>query len=184
MTRTDPAARGEKGSSLLEVLIAMAILLFLMVGVLSMFSVAFLSNMGAAARTEMTYKAQQVAGAIQYLNYMQRTTPAKVPASSVTGLSFPLNLTATPAKITDLSAGALKYPYWGPPASGADDNVDVVNAANLRYDIFVSSTAPDAEGLVTVTVSVIPHTGTTAGPRYLGSAMKWKEVDYVTQLTP
>jgi hypothetical protein len=173
--------KGEGGSSLLEVLIAMAILLFLMIGVLSMFSMAYLQNLGSAARTEMTYKAQQVADVIHLLNYMQRTQQP-LPAATETGLTFPL-ASGTSVNITQLSGSALQYPYWGPPSSSEPNAAGVVDPANLRYTIQVNVTGP-TNGLMTVTVSVVPNTAASnpGGPQYLGNKIRWKEVDYAIQL--
>ena len=178
----DRNKKREGGSSLLEVLIAMAVLLFLMIGVLSMFSMAYLQNLGSAARTEMTYKAQQVADVIHLLNYMQRTQQT-LPASADTGLTFPL-VSGTSVNITDLSSGsALKYPYWGPPSATLPSAAGIVDPANLRYTIQVNVTGP-TNGLMTVTISVIPNTSSSnpAGGRYIGNKIRWKEVDYAIQL--
>jgi hypothetical protein len=170
---------GEGGSSLLEVLIAMAVLLFLMIGVLSMFSMAYLQNLGSAARTDMTYKAQQVADVIHLLNYMQRTQQM---LPSTTGLTFPL-ASGTSVTITQLSGSGLQYPYWGPPSSSVPSATGIVDPANLRYTIQVSVTGP-TNGLMTVTISVVPNTTTSnaSGARYLGNKIRWKEVDYAIQL--
>ncbi len=175
----------EKGSSLIEILVAMAILMFLMVGVLSMFSMAYLMNLGAAARTEMTYKAQQVADVVRYLNFLHRSAPASVPASINTGLAFPLT-SGTTATITALSGSALQFAYWGAPNGTLPDAAGILNPNDLRYNITVSVTGPNAAGLVTLTVAVVPNTSTSnaTGKRYLGPNMRWKEVDYVTQLPP
>jgi hypothetical protein len=184
-----PSASGkasrESGSSLLEVLIAVAILMILMVGVLSMFSMAYLMNLGSAARTEMTYKAQQVSDVIRYLNLIQRSAPASLPASTDTGLTFPLTA-GTPVTITALSGSNLLYPYWGSPTSTLLDAAGIVDPGDMPYDITVGIAGPDAAGVVTVSVAVVPNTAATnpSGQRYIGKNMKWKEVDYVTQLPP
>ena len=177
----DRNKKREGGSSLLEVLIAMAVLLFLMIGVLSMFSMAYLQNLGSAARTDMTYKAQQVADVIHLLNYMQRTQQT-LPASTDTGLTFPL-ASGTSVTITQLSGSSLQYPYWGPPSSSVPSAAGIVDPANLRYTIQVSVTGP-TNGLMTVTVSVVPNSSAsnTTGARYLGNKIRWKEVDYAIQI--
>jgi|WetSurMetagenome_2_1015567.scaffolds.fasta_scaffold08376_2 hypothetical protein len=182
MERTQ--SKRERGSSLLEVLIAMGILMFLLIGVLSMFSAAYLVNMGASARTDMTYKAQQVADAVRYLNTIQHAAPTSLPSSSITGLTFPLALTSTPVKITTKSGANLQYGYWGPPTSTLHDTANIVDPAFMPYDITVGVSAPNGVGLVTVTVSVIPNSKTSnpTGRRYQGTRIQFKEVDYVTQL--
>ncbi|MGA9751856.1 MAG: prepilin-type N-terminal cleavage/methylation domain-containing protein [Acidobacteriota bacterium] len=177
----DRRRKSEGGSSLLEVLIAMAVLLFLMIGVLSMFSMAYLQNLGSAARTDMTYKAQQVADVIHLLNYMQRTQQA-LPASTDTGLTFPL-ASGTSVNITATSGSALKYAYWGSPTAALPNAAGIVDPANLRYLIQVSVTGP-TNGLMTVTVSVVPNSSASniTGARYLGNKIRWKEVDYAIQI--
>jgi hypothetical protein len=177
---------GEKGSSLIEALIASLVLLLLMLGILSMFSMAYLVNLGASARTEMTYKAQQVAEALRYLTYVSRTSGSgSLPSSTDTGLAFPLSATANPVVITTLSGSTLQYRYWGQPSSTLPDAVGVVESpTNKRYEIAVSIAGPDAStGLVTVTIAVSPILS-GSGPRYQGRALRRKEVDYVTQILP
>ena len=184
----DRSKKREGGSSLLEVLIAMAVLLFLMIGVLSMFSMAYLQNLGSAARTDMTYKAQQVADVVRYLNYLQRSQPTTGIPSTIkpyVGLTFPLS-GGTSVTITDVTGSTLTYGYWGPPSSTIPDATGILNPADLPYSITIIIGAPNAVGLVTVTVAVVPNTATQngSGPRYLGMAISHKEVDYVTQLPP
>jgi hypothetical protein len=143
-----------------------------------------LQNLGSAARTEMTYKAQQVADVIRYLNLIQRSNPTAVPSATNTGLEFPLTQnSASPITITTLSGSNLDFGYWGPPTSTLPDAVGVLDPADLRYSIRILVAGPSTSGLETITVQVAPNL-TGAGPRYLNSSVKWKEVDYVIQLPP
>ena len=174
----------ERGSSLLEVLIAMAILMMLMVGILSLFSMAFVSNMGAMARTEMTYKAEQVAEGIRYLNFVYKTNPTSLPSSTITGITLPLAATSTPINLTTVSGSALTYSYWGYPTSAAPNNIGIIDPQDLPYQVLVSVSAADATtGLASITVTVSPA-ATTIGRKYMGAKMAWKEVNYVAQLLP
>jgi type II secretory pathway pseudopilin PulG len=178
------AANHERGSSLIEVLIALFILMVLMIGILSMFSMAYVTNLGSAARTEMTYKAQQVADTIRYLNFLEHANSAVVPSSTTTGLTFPLSA-GGPINISALNGSALKYPYWGLPSSTSQDSAGIVDPNNmLRYSINVTIAGPNALGLMTITVAVVPNSDTSnpTGSRYIGAGIKGKEIDYVIQL--
>ncbi|KAA0250409.1 MAG: hypothetical protein EDX89_22830 [Acidobacteria bacterium] len=162
-------ARSARGSSLVEVLIAIAILALMMVGVLQMFSVALVTNYGSAARTEMTYKAQQVVENLRMIYFLGETNPAVFTASGV-----PATMAAT---------SVLTWAFWGP--SGANC-VEPSSPYRLAYSV----TDGGAFWIVTVTATPkenpqAPIAGPTPAPgdrTYLGSGSKLKRVDYVAQL--
>ncbi len=68
--RVPEKVEGEKGSSLIEVLVALLIMLFLMIGILQMFALSYMVNLGSAARTELTYKCEQVMESLRYFSYL------------------------------------------------------------------------------------------------------------------
>ncbi|MDL1950241.1 hypothetical protein FBQ97_10560, partial [Acidobacteria bacterium ACD] len=111
-------ARSARGSSLVEVLIAIAILALMMVGVLQMFSVALVTNYGSAARTEMTYKAQQVVENLRMIYFLGETNPAVFTAS---GVPATMAATTQPLRLPESETGdssVLTWAFWGP--SGAN----------------------------------------------------------------
>src|SRR5512135_62154 len=90
----DRETGGERGSSLIEVMVALMIMLFLMIGVLQLFSMAYLVNLGAGARTEMTMRAEQVMENIRTIQALTAlnggTVPTSISSIGTTGLSFPI----------------------------------------------------------------------------------------------
>jgi len=165
----------ERGSSLIEVLVALLIMLFLMIGVLQLFSMSYLVSMGSGARTEMTYKAQQVVENMRYLQYLTKAAPKGLghapPGTTTTiGMTFPIAGTATGTLDPTTNT------YWGP--TGA--NVFPSTSTNTTpYQI--SYAIADATTWWQVTVTVTPTT-VSGAKAYLGAAITHKRVDYVAQL--
>jgi type II secretory pathway pseudopilin PulG len=154
----------EKGSSLIEVVIALLILLILMVGILQMFSMAFASNMNAGATTDLIYKAQQTAEILKYAFYQQGTGGVTVglPSGALDAGTHTL-----PASNSD--AG---WDFWGPEKMG------VVDRPGTPYE--VRYTVADAGADWTLVVSARPRT--SGGARYVGAALKGKVVEYAVQI--
>lgn len=182
MRRARGGARSESGSSLVEVLIAIAILALMMVGVLQMFSVALVTNYGSAARTEMTYKAQQVVENLRMIYFLGQTSPGIFTTS---GVPQTMVATTSPLRLPEASTDTttLTWAYWGPSGANCVE-------PNSPYRLAYSVTDGGAFWIVTVTASpkdnpTAPVTGPTpvpGGRTYLGSGSKLKRVDYVAQL--
>ena len=169
-----PQAPRERGTSLVEVLVALLIFLFLMIGVLQMFSMAFIINKGSEARTEMTYKCQQVVENLRYLNalyvgsdYSTAVLPANV------GVNFTSLADGYTYDFYNYSQTQLDASYWGP--SGAN----VVESVNPRYALSLAVT--DGGDVWTVTVTARPNPNDDAN-RYLGVQPARRIVEYVAQL--
>lgn len=162
----------ERGSSLIEVLVALMIMLFLMIGVLQLFSMAYLVNLGSGARTEMTYKCQQAAENIRLLNYLQRggfTVPAG------TGMTLPITAATTaPAYLPYTSSELASAPYWGSGQS------NVVEGPNMPYKLYYQ--IADGGAFWVVTCSAIPTDAAGSGRRYKGTGIGHKRIDYVSQI--
>ncbi len=160
----------ERGSSLIEVMVALMIMLFLMIGVLQLFSMAYLVNLGSGARTEMTSKAEQV---IENMRCLQALTKGGATAPSNIGITFPIAAAAS----GDLDPTA--DPYWGPaganvfPTSNSNDT-----PFTIHYAI------EDANPYWRITVSVLPTDKATnsSARQYQGAAIGKKRVDYVATL--
>ena len=169
----------EKGSSLLEVLIALMIMLFLMIGILQMFSMAYLVNLGSGARTEMTYKCQQLAENIRLLNYLAKNG-FTVPAT--TGITFPIAAaTTSPANLPYTATELSTSPYWGPTDASVVDGPDMPYRLSYQIVDGDAGASPPAPGFWIITVSATPNQATTSR-RYLGAGMAHKRVDYVSQM--
>ena len=163
--------RPRRGSTLIEVLIAMAILALLMVGVLQLFSLSLLTDSGSAARTDMTLKAQQVAENLRYLHFV-RKSGGTLPAN--TGLPA----TPTDGLVTDLpyDGTEAEWAYWGP------NGANVFEQASPPFRVSYTYAASTTPNYWFVTVSVIPSAPTAAGVNYLGTSARSKRVDYVCQV--
>jgi hypothetical protein len=173
--RTGAFAR--RGSSFVEVLLAMTIMALVLVGILQMFSVSLVINKGAAARTQMLFKCEQVVENIRWYYY-------------VTSHSL-----ATPANtgIPVLAAGTVNLPYvttdlgwdfWGP--GGANVIERDSGPYQISYTIVndAAQTLNSGTAVWVITVSAVPTNVATA-THYLGIGTNGggKRVDYVAQFT-
>jgi prepilin-type N-terminal cleavage/methylation domain-containing protein len=177
--------RRERGSSFIEILIALAILAVLMVGVLQMFSVALIMNNGSSARTDLLYKAQQVVENLRLIQFLERSgSPAARIASGIQPLAATTTPIYLPFHATDTST-TLTWAYWGP------DGFAVVDQERLPYRLSYTIENRDANfWLVTVTATPVDNpnlSATLPAPgandrRYLGPASKLKIVTYAAQI--
>jgi hypothetical protein len=168
--RVPERAEGEKGSSLIEVLVALLIMLFLMIGILQMFALSYMVNLGSAARTELTYKCEQVMESLRYFSYLSHEGLA-IPAN--TGISFAEGTYDLP-----YTGSAVASSYWGP------SQADVVEGEDMPYALSVEIQDGDKHGVADqwiVTVSAYPSQAQGAR-KYLGAGIERKRVDYVAQL--
>ncbi len=165
--------RRRRGSTLVEVLIAMAILAMLMVGVLQLFSLALLTDSGSASRSEMTLKAQQVAENLRYLHFLRASNPAAVPAGALLAPSVAAGQSAT----LPYDSSQTGWAYWGP------DGANVFEEENPAYRIsYAYSASPGTPNYLFVTVSVTAGTPGATSLGYVGTSAKVKRVDYVCQV--
>jgi hypothetical protein len=174
-----------RGSSFVEVLIAMTIMALVLVGILQMFSVSLVVNRGSAARTQMLFKCQQVVENIRWYYFVTQGTPplATPGVIGVTGIpalgAITVNL---PYVKTDPG-----WTFWGP--TGAN----VMEAENgpyklsyvIQQDAAQNVPPPSAATAWVITVSAVPTdvAGAAGAPRYVGLNTKGsgKRVDYVAQ---
>jgi hypothetical protein len=157
-----------------EVVIALGILLILMIGVLQMFSMAYLTNLNAAAGTELTSKAQQTAEVLRWALYQEAygstvgVAPNALPVSALTGAPAPTGIAYT---LPDTSSGA-NWNFWGPSGVG------VQTRPSPPYTI--TYTVEDNGG-ASKTVTVRVRAKTTGSNKYVGVAKQGKVVEYVVQ---
>lgn len=171
----------KRGSSLIEVLVAFAILLLLMTGILQMFSLALLTNYGSAARTELTYKAQQTVELLRLIYGL--SAQGQTAMLSAAGVPTSLGVTATDIKLPykDGDTGtSLPWAFWGPAG------VNLVDVQNGPYKMSYGVTDGGRFWLIRVTATPVDYSGndtsTSASQRYLGPGTKVKRVDYVAQI--
>jgi type II secretory pathway pseudopilin PulG len=158
--------RRERGSSLVEVLIAFVIMMVISLSVLQLFSMAMAVNLGSLARTELTYKAQHVAEVIRVLQALGRQTPP-VDLSGQSGIPVPLasGTYRLPVRPTD-AYGA----FWGPLGANVLEEpprVRLVVSVDDRGTVWV------------VTVEALPN---TAEASFVGAGIEQKAVRYVAQI--
>ncbi len=180
--------RATRGSSFVEVLLAMSIMALVLVGILQMFSVSLVINKGSAARTQMLFKCQQVVENIRFFYYLDRsgrTTPpivtesghASGAAMSAPGL-LPLPMNEVPQTFLPYTDPGSPSPwdYWGP--AGAN----VMEQENGPYKISYTIARDNVQGMWVVTVSATP-TDVAGATRYfgVGTGPSGKRVDYVAQ---
>jgi hypothetical protein len=166
-----------RGSSFVEVLLAMTIMALVLVGILQMFSVSLIINKGAAARTQMLFKCQQVVENIRWFYYVTSHSLATppltgIPALGATTVNLPYDGTEP------------EYAFWGP--TGAN----VLEMPNGPYKISYTLVDDATQTLQTgvkvwvITVTAVPTDVATA-THYLGIGTSGggKRVDYVAQFT-
>lgn len=185
--------RARRGSSFIEILVSLALLAVVMVGILQMFSLSLLTNLGSAARTDLLYKAQQVVENLRMVYYLQ--SPAgenNDTARASSGVPANLGVTASPIYLPYYDGDGdttLDWDYWGP------DGFRIVESERLPYRL--SYTVQDPGGtffLVTVTATPVdnpnipvdaslPDVDATNNPnRYRGLGSKLKIVTYSAQI--
>lgn len=159
--------RREAGSSLIEVLIALFVLMILSLGVLQMFSVAHMMNLGAGARTQMTYKCEQVMENVRFgMALITESGAGATPPNS--GIQKAAYIYDLPYLTTDPG-----YSFWGPQGA------NVVEGPNEPYRLSYT-VAPEANFWL-VTVTCTPSR--VAGARlYQGMGISGKRVTYVARI--
>jgi len=153
--------RRQRGLTLIEVLVSFFILFVVTLAVLELISLSISVNLGSAARTEMSYKAQLVAETVRLQHFFDA----------------PQNFAGRNAVCCPLIDGTVALPpsgcesFWGPAGVNAW-RADAPYA--LEYQISTNG------GLRQVTVTAYPlETGAT---RYPGAGIRNKAVRYVAQL--
>jgi hypothetical protein len=152
--------KGERGLTLVEVVIAFFILVVITLAVLQLITIAYWVNLGAIIRTDLTYRAQQVVETIRLQRFLLATGAAPDPCC-------PLN----PGTITNIPPGGCSSDYWGP--TGA--NIVQPNARYLLSYEVVSNPGTGA------TVTVLAQPLLSGGRQYLGPTAN-KSVIYVAQI--
>jgi hypothetical protein len=177
-----------RGSSFVEVLLAMTIMALVLVGILQMFSVSLIINKGAAARTQMLFKCQQVVENIRWYYYVTShslATPLTtgIPPYATVSVGTPVTVNL-PYVTTDP-----EYAFWGPAGANVieRDNGPYKISYTIVNDGGVGGQAlQNGVNVFVITVSAVPTdiAGGSGTVRYLGIGQKsGKRVDYVAQFT-
>ena len=148
--------RRQRGVTLIEVLVAFFILFVVTLAVLQMLSMAYMVNLGALIRTDLTYRAQRVVETIRLQRYRIFLGQAADDLCCPVGLN----------KTKTIAPGDCKA-FWGPDGANVMED-------DARYTLTYSIGANGS-----VTVQAIPLT--SGANVYLGPAAN-KAVVYVAQL--
>ena len=173
-----------KGTTLIEVLFSVAILALIMVGVLQLFFVALQVNRGASARTQLTFKAQQVAENIrlfQFLHSNYSATAAQLPSNALSGIPTAFTQTDVgtefylPYSQTQASTWAHQT-FWGPQGANVIEGSD--GPVRLSYNVTDGGTTWG------ITVTAVPVDKQTSSAAFLGvdANQTSKRVQYVTSV--
>ena len=168
--------RARRGSSFVEVLLAMTIMALVLVGILEMFSVSLIINKGAAARTQMLFKCQQVVENIRWYYFVTRNS-----------LATPLDTGILPLGATTMDLPYVKgdagWGFWGPDGANVMED-EKGGPYKISYTIKDDPKQTLNSGGVVwvITVSAVPTDDATA-TRYFGISTtgSGKRVDYVAQ---
>ena len=164
-----------RGTSLIEVLIAMGIMALMIVGTLQMFFVALASSQSASTRTQLTFKAQQVAENIRWLQY-QAQQYAQTSTQFASGLTIPIQA-ATQGSLPYLDTDA-NYAYWGPAGT------NIIEGTKMPYKLTYSIADNTQAQTWVVTITAVPvqassSAGSAGSNLYRGSNLMQQKVQYV-----
>ena len=164
-----------RGTSLIEVLIAMGIMSLMIVGTLQMFFVALASSQNASTRTQLTFKAQQVAENIRFLQY-QAQQYAQTSTQFASGITIPITA-ATQGSLPYLS-GDPYYAYWGPQGT------NIIEGSQMPYKMTYSIADNTQAQTWIVTITAVPvqassSSGSAGSNLYRGPNLMQQKVQYV-----
>jgi Tfp pilus assembly protein PilV len=163
MRRRAKDRHSERGLTLIEVLVAFFILFVVTLAVLQLFSMAYIVNLGAVVRTDLTYRAERTIETIRMQRFLQ---PNNEGAADPTCCPLDPGSHSVPPTSTCMS-------FWG---SGGVNAVEANAPYILSYTISEPAGNPPSQS-----VTVVAQPQTTGSNRYLGPAAS-KAVIYVAQL--
>ena len=163
MIRQRQRRPGERGLTLIEVLVAMALFFVVTIAILELYSASVAINLGSMARTDLVYKCERVVETIRWVEALK--TLETPPDLSGYGVSLAAQAGSTITLPTDPTDG-----YWG--KSGANVIEDGARYT-LSYDVV------DNVDFWAVTVTARPK---TSGLMYIGAGISSKVVRYVAQI--
>lgn len=162
----------ERGSSLVEVLIALFVLMVLLIGILQMFSAAFVINQKSSLKTLQAYKCQQIAENIRMARIIFGTAGA-VPINS--GIEFNDGFTYS----IPYMAGDDGWAYWGP--AGAN----IVEEQGAKYRLYYrmnQEIPPGGTPVWNLTVTAVEASKIEDGENPYDDRPSLRRVEYVTQM--
>ncbi len=143
--------RKERGSSLVEVLVSLMILLFVLLGVLQLFTMALAVDRSSIAKNEMMGKAHAV---VEIIRLARATNNGMMNGNDSGILPLGPGTRALPTSSLDIN-----YPYWGPAGMGIVDPTS-------RFQISYPVTDGGTEWIVAVLAEPSQQSGSVG---YIGS---------------
>ena len=163
---------GQKGSTLVEILISMVILSFHLVGILQMFGAAFIINQRSATKTLQSYKCQQLSEVIRIVWNINRETGMLPPSASDSGIQFQNGFIG----ILPYNNGDQNWSFWGP--AGAN----IVELPKAPYRLFYRiENDPTNNNLILTTTAVEAKLLNNVEEPYV-QRQDVRRVEYVLQL--
>lgn len=170
----------QRGMMLAEVLVALLIMMFIMIGIVQLLSAALVSDRAAEARTELSYKAQQVVQVLRMAHSValrQGTTPSAL-SPGTTGFTVPI---VAPQSYSELPGDDTEtfWAFWGPDGAGVmENNARYVIGYEIEDGANIVGTGDDNMWVVTVTAEPRNEAGK---PLYVG-VDQTKVVRYVAYI--
>jgi len=177
-----------RGTSLLEVLIAMAIMALMIVGTLQMFFVGLSTSINASNRSLLTLKAQQVAEQVRYLHYQaQAYGDSSLPTwASYLGQNMTQATYSLPYTSSELSDPTTGGTYWGYATQTNPQATNIIEGASMPYKLSytIGSNSTQNTWVVTVTAQPVQVTSNAAQAgsnvyRFRGVELAKQKVQYV-----
>ncbi len=163
------ARRSERGLTLVEILVAFAILFFVTLAILELFTMAYAVQRGAGVKTDLQYRAERAIEVIRWINRLgKQTNPVDLTSDAISGV----RLSAQTGTSVDLptSASDTRWAFWGPAGVG-------VVEANAPYILSYSVETGTSGYIVTVTARPA-----ALGAAYVAKSAAFKAVRSAVQI--
>jgi Tfp pilus assembly protein PilV len=164
--------RGEHGIGLVETLAAFLLLFIVTLAVLQLFSMAAAVNLGALARTDLSYRAERTLEVIRIQDALKRLA---TPANNSTCCPLNAGTNTLPVDSTNCLTfwGSGGYNVWSPGAP-----------YTISYTVGVVAADANDSSIGGTEVAVTATPNTTGSTQYLGAVALVKAVRYVAKLDP
>ncbi len=165
--------------SLVEVLVASLLLALVLVGVLELFSLSLLTGSGSAARTDLTYRCQQVVECLRHVHFLRHGSVGGGAAAPSAATGIPDTPSIGVKYRLPVTSADPGWNYWGPAGAA------VMEEPGGSYRIFYTYADSGAFWTVTVTAQTVPATAVPApapDSSLPGAGPSAKSVEYVAKL--
>lgn len=178
------ARRSRRGGSLIEVLVALAIIALIAAGTLQVFSLSLVQSYGSNARTQLTYKCQQVVEIVRLSQFFVRN--GQTAFSAQYGIKPLDTIAGAGPQALPYDAADATWSAWGPAGANV---VEQERDAYLIYYVVESVAGGGWQLRVTAIPVNSPEMPLSIKPsgkpaqRFLGKFSPFKKVEYVAQVS-